>query len=43
MELTLWNQQAVGTDFQVGQVVFLKKAGLAVAKLRGVLLLSVVC
>lgn len=26
MELTLWNERAVGTDFQFGAVVFLKKA-----------------
>lgn len=26
MELTLWNESALGSDFQVGQVAFLKKA-----------------
>ena len=30
MELTLWNERAVGNDFSVGAVVFLKKAGVVV-------------
>ena len=29
MELVLWNERAVGTDFEIGAVVFLKKVHLA--------------